>query len=139
MLRRAPVFPRMINAEDMFRAHWEGLSNSFAIESDLYETPESVVAELVLPGIKPEDLNITVTGDTLTISGESVRNEEEAEHREYYHKEVRYGRFAQSFTLPAAVRADAAEAHFANGILKVVLPKAEEAKPKNIQVKVSGE
>ncbi len=115
---------------------WEDTASSIrGVAADVYETPEAVVVEMATPGINPEDININVMGDTLTISGES-KQEEKTEKRDYYQKQIRYGNFAQSVTLPATVQSDRAEATFNNGILKVILPKSEEAKPKKIQIKV---
>jgi HSP20 family protein len=90
-----------------------------------------------VPGIKPEDLDITVTKNTLTIKGE-VRQEEEKEEERYHLRERRYGRFARSITLPTSVDADEIEANYENGVLTLRLPKTEEVKPKRIEVK-SGE
>jgi HSP20 family protein len=128
--------PQMVAADDMFRELWSAASGA---ASDLYETPEAVVAELSVPGSRPEDIKVSITGDTLTVSGESHRAEEGDEQREYYYKEVRYGRFSQSLTLPVAVKGDEAKASFENGMLKIVLPKAEEAKPKQIEITVPGQ
>lgn len=134
--RRSSELPRIL--DEFFRMPdlWEDTASSVrGIAADVYETPEAVVVEMATPGISPEDININVTGDTLTISGQS-RQEEKTEKRDYYQKQIRYGSFAQSVTLPATVQSDRAEANFNNGILKVTLPKSEEAKPKKIQIKV---
>ena len=106
-----------------------------SVASDVYETDDDVVVEMSLPGVKPEELNIQITGDTLTISGER-KSVEEDKKKEYYQKQIRYGSFAQSVALPTNIKADAADAHFEHGVLKIVIPKAEEAKPKKIEVKV---
>ncbi len=101
---------------------------------DMYETDNDVVVQASLPGVKPEDVDITITGETLTIRGES-RHEEEEKKRNYYRQETWYGSFARSITLPTQVESDKAEATFENGVLKLTIPKAEEAKPKMIKVK----
>lgn len=100
---------------------------------DLYETDEAIVAQASLPGVKPEDVEITITGETLTIRGET-RHEEEEKKRNYYRQESWYGSFARSIALPSQVEADKAEAVFENGVLKLTIPKAEAAKPKTIKV-----
>jgi HSP20 family protein len=101
---------------------------------DLYETDNEVVVQAALPGVKPEDVDIQISGDTLTIRGES-KHEEEEKKRDYYRQESWYGSFARSVTLPVQVNADGADAVFENGVLKLTIPKAEEAKPKTIKVK----
>lgn len=123
--------------EDWFRFPdpWEETSALRGVLADVYETADEVVVELAVPGVKPEDIQINVTGDTLTISGES-RVENADQKREYYQKQIRHGSFAQALTLPASVESDKAQAHFTHGVLKVVLPKAEAAKPKSIAIKV---
>jgi len=101
---------------------------------DLYETDDAVVVRATLPGVKPEDVDISITGETLTIRGES-KHEEEEKKRNYYRQESWYGSFARSMALPAQVEADKADATFENGVLKLTIPKAEAAKPKTIKVK----
>jgi len=88
----------------------------------------------VLPGAKPEDVDISITGDTLTIKAEH-KEEQEVKEEDYFYKECRYGTCSRSVTIPVQVKADKAEAVFENGILTLTLPKAEEVKPKQIKVK----
>jgi len=101
---------------------------------DIYETKDEVVVKAALPGIKPEQVEVTVTGDTLTIRGE-VKEESEAKEEDYIRKERRYGSFSRCVTLPDGLKADKAEATFENGVLTLKIPKSEEAKPKTIKVK----
>jgi HSP20 family protein len=101
---------------------------------DLYQTTDDVVIKASLPGVSAKDLNISVTGDVLTLRGEA-QEEKETEGAQYHIKERRYGSFTRSIALPAAVVADKADAQFENGILTLRLPKAEEVKPKTITVK----
>jgi HSP20 family protein len=101
---------------------------------DMYETDEDVVVKATVPGVKPEDLNITVTEDVLTIKGET-KAEEEVERENYHLRERRYGAFQRSVRLPASVKPDKAEAVFKNGVLTLTLPKADEVRPKTIKVK----
>jgi len=110
---------------------FEGYGN---INLDLMQTDEEVIIKASVPGIKPEDLNISVTGDRLTIRGE-IKSEEEVKKADYHLREIKYGSIARSVLLPSQVVADKAKAEFENGILKLVLPKAEEVKPKTITVK----
>ena len=105
-----------------------------SINLDMMQTEDDVVVKASIPGVKAEDINISVTGDTLTIRGE-VKSEEEVEKADYHLREIRQGTFARSVLLPCAVVSDKAKAEFENGILKLTLPKAEEVKPKAITVK----
>ncbi len=101
---------------------------------DMYQTEDKVVVKATVPGVKPEDLHITVTGDVLTIRGE-VKQEEEIKDASYHIRERRYGTFSRSLPLPVPVVIDKAKAEFENGILTLTLPKAEEVRPKTIEVK----
>jgi len=101
---------------------------------DMYETPDEVVVKAAVPGIKPQDLNISITGDVLTIKGET-KQEEKVDKANYIYQERRYGTFARTITLPTSVNADKAEATFEHGVLTLKLPKVEEVKPKVITVK----
>ena len=102
---------------------------------DVYQDKDNVIVETPLPGVDPEKVDITIENDVLTISGKS-EDTHEVKREDYYRKEVRKGSFSRSVILPMSVKADAAEAHSEKGILKVTIPKAEEAKPKKIAVKV---
>lgn len=101
---------------------------------DMYETEDDVVVETALPGVDPDDVDISVSGNTLTIRGET-RSEEEVEEESYVYREMRRGAYARSLTLPVGVEAEKAKADYQNGVLILRLPKAEEAKPKRIEIK----
>ena len=116
-LRLAPVF-----------------NGSLSPALDVYETAEEVVVKSPLPGVKPEELDINITGDILTIKGEA-RAEQETKQENYFCKECHYGTYARSLTLPAGLKTDKAEAKLENGMLTLAIPKAEEVKPKVIKVK----
>ncbi len=103
---------------------------------DLFETDNEVVVKGSLPGMKAEDVEISVTGDVLTIRGET-KEEHEEKKPNYYRQERRYGSFQRSMPLPAKVDADKAEAVFENGVLTLRLPKVPEVRPKTIAVKAS--
>lgn len=100
---------------------------------DLYETKDEVVVEAALPGVKPEDIDISVTGQTVTVKGES-RDEHEEKAENFYRHERRHGTFVRQFSLPTEVDADKAQASFEHGVLELRLPKAESMKPKSIKV-----
>jgi HSP20 family protein len=102
---------------------------------DLYQSNDNIVAMIELPGMRKEDIEISLHDGTLTISGErkhEIREGEKAERGERY-----VGTFRRSITLPAAVDANKVTANYKDGILTITLPKAEEAKPKQIQVNVA--
>jgi HSP20 family protein len=101
---------------------------------DVYETDDGFVVTASLPGVKPEEVEITITGDTLTIKGET-KSETVVENTNYLRQERRFGAFARTIVVPAPVKADKAEAKFKDGVLTLSIPKAEEAKPKTIRVK----
>jgi len=101
---------------------------------DLYQTDDEIVVKATLPGLKSDDVQISITGDMLTLKGE-FKQEEEKKERAYHLREQRYGAFERTFALPTDVIADKAKAEFENGVLTISLPKAEEVKPKMITVK----
>lgn len=104
---------------------------------DVYHTPEAVVARAMLPGVKPEDVEISIDHNTLTIKGKS-REMTEAKEEEYLRREWRHGDFARSVTLPEGLQGDKAEATFEDGVLTLSIPKAEEVRPKLIKVQAKG-
>jgi HSP20 family protein len=104
---------------------------------DMYQTANDVIIKAALPGIKPEEVDISITGDVLTIKGDH-KEDQERKKEDYFYKEHRYGSFSRSIPLLVRVKSDKAEAIFENGILTLTLPKAEEVKPKQIKVKVKG-
>lgn len=102
---------------------------------DISETKDSFVVKAELPGLEAKDVNVSISGEVLTIKGEK-KAEEEAKD-EHYHCVERYsGSFQRIFQLPSGVKADQIKATFDKGVLKVTLPKVEEAKKKEIEVKV---
>jgi len=119
---------------DTFDSLEKGFSN-FLPAMDVYEDKDNVVVEATLAGINPADVNINVHDDVLTLEGKRETSSE-VDEKNYYRKEVRSGSFHRSIVLPAAVQADRAEAKFENGLLKVVLPKQEESKSKNIKINI---
>lgn len=110
------------------------MRSHFAPAVDVYEEKDNVVAEMPLAGMDPEKVEITVEDNILTVSGKN-EHKSEVDEKNYYRKEVRYGAFSRSVALPKAVKGEQAEATFDKGVLKIVMPKVEEAKPKTIKVK----
>lgn len=101
---------------------------------DMYETDDNVVVKTAVPGVKAEDIDVSITGDTLTIKAET-KEDEEIKRENYLRRERRYGSYCRSVTLPGGLKTDEAEADYSDGILTLTLPKAEEVKPKSIEVK----
>jgi len=109
-----------------------------ALPLDVSETENEFVVKASLPGIKPDDVHITVHGDTLTIRGESkVEEEKKGEH--WHIRERRSGVFQRSLSLSAPVDSDKAQADFEHGVLTLTLPKSESAKPRQIKVGVAAQ
>jgi HSP20 family protein len=102
---------------------------------DIAEGDNDFVVRMELPGVNKEDVKITMQEGILTVRGEK-KQEKESKESDYHRAERSYGSFQRSFTLPTAVRADAIDASFRDGVLNISLPKAEEARPKQIDVKV---
>ena len=103
---------------------------------DISENENEFVVKASLPGVRPEDVEITTHGDTLTIRGE-IKAEEEKSGEHYHLRERRFGQFQRTVGLACPISADKAQAHFENGVLTLTLPKAEEAKPKQIKIGVA--
>jgi HSP20 family protein len=110
---------------------WSGVS---APAIDMYQTDNEVVLKATIPGFTADQVQIHLTGDVLTLKGEA-RQEDERKERSWHIREHRFGAFERSVALPTAVKTDKAEAVFENGILTVTLPKADEVKPKTINIK----
>lgn len=102
---------------------------------DLVEKDDEYVAKVELPGVHKDDVKITLQDNILTIRGEK-KEEKETKNSNYHRLERSYGSFQRSFTLPTSVRQDKVEAEYRDGVLTITLPKAEEAKRKQIEVKV---
>ena len=118
---------------------WRTLSGGESVTPaiDVHETADDLVVTAVLPGIKPEDVEITMTGQTLTLRGE-FKADDEVERDQYLYRERRYGSFSRSLQLPVRVEGDQAEATFTDGILRLRVPKAEEVKPRQIRINAGG-
>ncbi|VAX26801.1 Small heat shock protein HSP16.5 [hydrothermal vent metagenome] len=102
---------------------------------DIYEEGDDVVVKAEMPGIKKDDVDVSLTDNTITISGEK-KKEEKVEKKNYYRLERSYGSFTRTFRLPAEVQSDKAKAKFKDGVLEIRVPKTEEAKKREKKVKV---
>jgi HSP20 family protein len=119
--------------EDSFVRPSSLASGDHPLALDVSSTPDAFIIEAALPGVRPEDVDISVLGDTLTISGTSQAEQKDDEDG-YSYREIRRGSFSRTVTLPGGLNADQAAAEFANGLLKLTIPKAEEAKPRQIKI-----
>jgi HSP20 family protein len=141
LIRWEPAREMMTLREAMDHLFDEAFTRPFGLTGalqapavDLYQTDDEVVVHASLPGMKAEDVQISVTGDMLTIKGE-FKEKEEKKEKAYHLREQRYGAFERTLSLPTEVLADKAKADFEDGVLTISLPKAEEVKPKTITVK----
>jgi HSP20 family protein len=101
---------------------------------DLYQNDDEVVVKAALPGLKADDVQISITADVLTLRGE-FKQETEQKDTTYHIREQRFGSFERTVMLPTDVQTDKAKADFENGVLTIALPKAETVKPKTISIK----
>jgi HSP20 family protein len=101
---------------------------------DVHQTADEIVVSASLPGLKAEDVDITITGQTLSIRGE-FKADEKVERDQYLYRERRFGTFHRQVELPVRVQGDATTATFEDGVLTLKIPKAEEVKPRQIKVK----
>jgi len=101
---------------------------------DVYQTPSEIVIKSTIAGVKPEDIDISMTNDMITIKG-NRKKDDEAKEEDYYYQECYWGPFSRSVILPVDVEVDSAEAGMKNGILTIRLPKIEKVKTKKITIK----
>ena len=113
---------------------WENIPD---VPIDMYQTPTAVVVKAGLPGIEPDDVDISVSGDILTIKGEQ-HEKENIDQANYLYREHISGSLSRSVKLPGDLQIDRAEADFDNGVLTLTIPKAEETSPKVIKIRTSG-
>lgn len=143
------LVPRSVDRDvGWFRRDMEDLMKRFFGGTALVPGPEEdwvpsisvrendgrITVDAELPGMSPEDIDVNVSGDLLTLRGEKKEEHEEGEGR-YAYREIRTGSFQRAIRLPSEVEADQAEARFENGLLTVNLPKSESSKAKQIEIK----
>lgn len=113
---------------------WPGRRGGFGVALDVVESDADIAVHADLPGVDPKELDISISGDTLTIRGEKkYQTEEKGEH--FQRVERRYGCFQRTVPLPGVVDADKVEASYKDGVLTIRMPKKEGAKPRQIPVK----
>jgi len=119
--------------ESVLRPSGPLAQSTAALPLDLSENENEFVVKASLPGVKPEEVQITVHGDTLIIQGES-KAEEEKKGEHWHLRERRFGSFQRAISLSTPVDSDKAQAQFEHGVLTLTLPKSEQAKPRQIKV-----
>jgi HSP20 family protein len=118
---------------------WRTMAGNEAVnpQIDVHETDDALVVTASLPGIKADDLDMTITGQTLTLRGE-FKADERVERDQYLYRERRFGAFNRTLQLPVRVQGERATATFADGVLTLSVPKAEEVKPRQIKIQANG-
>jgi HSP20 family protein len=128
-----PTFGRLTSLQDELDRLFEAPMTGWAPALDVHEDKENFSVRVELPGMKREDIEVSLHDGALVITGER-KEEKVTEETEVHRQERYYGKFTRALTLPAAVAGDKVKAQYKDGILTVTLPKAEEAKPKAITV-----
>jgi HSP20 family protein len=123
---------RLNNELSVAPTSWKSIKWSIAL--DVAESDDDYMVKASLPGINPDDLEITFNDNRLTIKGE-VKEDEELDEAQYHLRERRYGTFTRSIKLPSGIESDKIDAKYDDGVLKLRLPKVEEIKPKKIAIK----
>jgi HSP20 family protein len=129
----ADIVPLRQAMERLFEQGQPGPNRGW-LPVDVSETAKALVIKTALPGVKPEDVDITIDGDILTISGE-YKADEEQKDKEYHRRELYVGTFERALRLPARFQTDKAEPVFEHGMLTITIPKVAEAEVKHIKVK----
>ncbi len=143
MLTRWDPFQEMLNLRRTVDRLFDNASpdrdwaqpSMWGLAVDMVENKDDFVVKASIPGIHPDDLDISYSDDTLTIKGE-IKEDKEVKEDQYHMRERRYGSFVRSITLPTKIKGDKIEATYQNGVVTLRLPKAEEVKPKRIAIKV---
>ena len=120
----------------VFEGDTNGRETWRPLATDVVETPDEVRVMIEVPGLSAEQVEITIDDNMLRISGEKQSQREEGEGTSYRLMERRFGRFERSFVLPQSVQADNISAEYVNGVLKLNVPKSEEAKPKTRMIDI---
>lgn len=141
LIRWEPAREMITLREAMDRLFEDAFTRPFGVAGfqmpaiDMYQTEDELVVKTILPGLKGDDVQISIIGDVLTIKGE-FKEKAEAKEKTYHFREQRTGSFERAVSLPTQVVAEKVTAGFEDGILTIKLPKADEVKPKTITVKV---
>jgi len=144
LIRRSSPFGELLSLrqamdrlfEDSFvkPRDWLAAAEGGSLPLDIYSTRDALVVKAALPGIRPEDVEITLTGDALTISGTYRDERERSRDGGWVVQELRRGTFTRTVSVPAELQGDKATASFENGLLTLTIPKIEQAKPRQIRI-----
>jgi HSP20 family protein len=143
MLTRWDPFQEMLNLRRTVDRLFDNVSPDhdwsqptlWGLAVDVVENKDDFIVKASIPGINPDDLEVSYADDTLTIKGE-IKSDNEVKDNQYHLRERRYGSFSRSISLPTKIKGDAIDASYQNGVLSLRLPKAEEVKPKRIAIMV---
>ena len=134
LIRWSPFF-EPFDEMDRFLSTVPANQPGFVPSLDIYQDRDNLTVETAISGVKPEEVDITIDNNVLTIAGRSEKKSE-VDEKNYYRKEIRSGSFHRSVALPVPVSGDQAKAEYADGILKITIPKEEKAKPKSVKIEV---
>jgi HSP20 family protein len=134
MAQMSPMLAHALGLHGQPQGSGTATATAWAPALDISERKDAYLVTVELPGVEPDDLDITLEDGLLTIQGERHFAHDSSE-QQFHRVERRYGAFRRAITLPAQVQAEQIEASFDNGVLQIVVPKMEEAKPKRIQVR----
>ena len=133
---RKNYYPIRSVFDDFFKPSlWEEGESFSSLSADIWEEKNDIYVKMAMPGVKKEDIKITVNEDNLSISGHTKKEEESKEEDKRYYFRSMESSYSQSFNLPTKVDPDKIEAKFEDGVLSLKLPKAEEVKPRQIEIK----
>ena len=138
MTTGAPIFGLRREIDRLFEDTFGREGGNFTPAVDIKENESEIRLELELPGLKPDQVEITAENGVLTVRGEKKSERNEGEDNRYHVVERSYGSFTRSFSVPATVDAEKVGAEFKNGVLTVTLPKKEAAKPRQVKIEVKG-
>lgn len=136
IIKWTPFFPEFEDMEESMKSMLPSVRGNqlgFTPAIDMYEDKENIIVETQLGGINPENIDISIENNILSIKGESEKKSE-IDEKNYYRKEIRRGSFYRTVSLPTKVDGDSAKAINEDGILKITIPKAPELKPKTIKI-----
>ena len=138
VVRWSPMNPASLfnEVDRLFERPYARTASEWSIALDVAETEEAYLVKATVPGINPDEMEITLEDGVLSLKGE-IKQDEEVEEAKYHVRERRYGSFSRSIRFPMAVNGDAVEATYTNGVLSLNIPKADAAKPKRIVVNAS--
>jgi HSP20 family protein len=124
--------PEIAKSEESLSEIFEEAEGELAI--DVYQTPSAFIIESTIAGVKPEDIDISLTPESITVKGSRIK-EEKIKTEDYIHQECFWGKFSRSVILPQEIDPDRTQASIKNGVLKITLPKVNKAKSKKIKVR----